>query len=71
MGNKNIFDWGPESPTNADIYHRLGNIEGKLTAFLSQGIPKRVSSLERSRSWVMGGVAAIVAGIAFIFKGTT
>lgn len=59
----------PINPTNADIYHRIGQIEGKFDEYMRQGLLKRVSSLERSRAWITGVGAVIAGGIALIFKG--
>lgn len=60
----------PLHPTNADLYHALGRMEGKFDEYMSLSLPKRVSSLERSRAWIMGVGAVIVAGAAAVFKGT-
>ena len=61
----------PINPTNADIYHRIGQIESKFDEYMRQGLPKRVSSLERTRAWLMGVGAVIGTAMAFIFKGTS
>ena len=61
----------PAPITPVDIHRSLGRVEGKLDALLDAMTPleKRVGSLERSRAWVMGGAAAIGAGVtAFLQK---
>lgn len=58
------------NPSNEDIYLAVGRLEGKFDQYMELALPKRVSSLERSRTWVMGAAAAIGAGIAVMFQGT-
>ena len=62
---------GPTAPTNADLYHAIGRLEGKFDEYMNLALPKRVSSLERTRAWLMGVGAVIGTAMAFIFKGTS
>lgn len=42
----------PSPATVGDIYHRLGTIEAKIDSIAD--LPKRISSLENSRSFIKG-----------------
>jgi hypothetical protein len=51
--------------THDDILRAIGLIEGKLS--LCENLSLRVSSLERSLSWLKGGWAALVGMLAWLF----
>ncbi len=56
------------NPTNADIYRAVGKLEGKFDTYMEHALPKRVSSLERTRAWVTGVVAVVGATLAFMIN---
>ena len=62
------------TPSLNDVYSRLGIVEGKVDTVISllaervDDQEKRVASLERSRSWLMGAVAVVSAGITALFS---
>lgn len=66
-----------ESMTDDEIQRALGRIEGKLDAWAKRLdehseagrlVEARVSSLEQSRSWLVGGAAAVAAVVASIMQ---
>ena len=52
---------------NNEIIRSLGRIEGKLDGVCD--LADRVRVLEQWQSWLKGGLAALVGGFAYIFKG--
>ena len=60
-----------DNPSNMDIYRVIGRLEGKFDAYMELNVPKRVSSLERTRAWVLGAAAVIGAALATLYKGDT
>lgn len=55
-----------DNPSNKDIYLAIGRLEGKFDVYMDIDLPKRVSSLERTRAW-MAGVVAVVSATAISF----
>ena len=61
-------------PSLNDVYGRIGVVEGKVNTVITllgervEDQEKRVASLERSRSWLMGAVAVVSAGITALFS---
>ena len=52
--------------THDDILRAIGRLEGKLQVF--ENLSLRVSSLERSQSWLKGGWAALVGMFAWLVR---
>lgn len=50
--------------TELEIQRALGRIEGKLVEIST--LPERVNSLERWRSWILGGMALISFGVILL-----
>ena len=53
--------------TNAELAQAVGRMEGKIDLLLSAGHEKRISSLERSRAWVIGAASVISVAIGALF----
>jgi hypothetical protein len=49
-----------------EVLRSLGRIEGLLVGM--SDVPERVSSLEMWQSWMKGGMAAIAAAFAYLFR---
>lgn len=62
------------APSLNDVYSRIGIVEGKVDTVIGlladrvDDQEKRIASLERSRSWVMGAVAVVSAGLTALFS---
>ena len=54
--------------TNDDIFRSLGRIEGELVEI--RKLSHRVSMLELWQSWLKGGWAVLVAGFAYLYRGS-
>ena len=54
--------------TYDEILRALGRIEGELVEI--RKLSERVSKLEMWQSWLKGGWAVLVAGFAYLYRGS-